>query len=73
MGVAFFATAKFGRASSAAQPAAPELPAGLATERWDFEAKGIDDWTVVTGQWAVEDMADAPTGKRVLVQRAVKK
>ena len=72
MGLAFFATAMFGRASSAAQPAAPELPAALATERWNFEAKGIDGWTVVTGQWAVEDMADAPTGKRVLVQRAVK-
>ena len=26
----------------------------------------------MTGQWAVEDMAGAPSGKRVLVQRAVK-
>jgi hypothetical protein len=38
----------------------------------DFEARGIEAWATVTGQWAVEDMADAPSGRRVLVQRATK-
>lgn len=32
----------------------------------------IEGWNVVDGQWSVEEMADAPSGKPVLVQRAVK-
>lgn len=57
-----------------AEAAGPELalPAGVAEEKIAFEAKGIDGWTVVDGQWVVEDMGGAPSGRRVLVQRAVK-
>src|SRR5688572_32435862 len=32
--------------------------------------KGIEGWTTVAGQWAVEEMAGAPSGRKVLVQRA---
>ena len=42
------------------------------TQRFDFEAHDLTGWTVVDGQWAVEEMAGAPSGKKVLVQRAVK-
>jgi hypothetical protein len=49
-----------------------KVPDNVPTEKFDFEAKGIDGWTAVDGQWAVEDMADAASGKKVLVQRALK-
>ena len=49
-----------------------KVPDTVPTDTFDFEAKGIEGWTTVDGQWAVEDMAGAPSGKRVLVQRAVK-
>ncbi len=71
-GLASFAASVVARRVLAAEPAELKLSDGLAAERWDFEAKGIDGWTVVTGQWAVEDMTGAPSGKRVLVQRALK-
>jgi len=45
------------------------LPAGASEERFDFETVGVERWTTVAGRWAVEDMAGAPSGKRVLVQR----
>jgi len=41
-------------------------------EKLDFETHGIEGWTTVDGQWAAESMADAPSGKKVLVQRATK-
>jgi hypothetical protein len=41
-------------------------------ERFDFEQKDIEGWKTVDGRWSVEDASDAPSGKRVLVQRAVK-
>ena len=41
-------------------------------EKLDFDAQGIAGWTTVDGQWAVEEMAGAPSGKKVLVQRATK-
>ena len=47
-----------------------KVPDNVPTETFDFEAKGIEGWTRVTGQWAVEEMAGAPSGKKVLVQRA---
>src|SRR5437899_5603805 len=47
-----------------------KLPTELPVERFDFETKGIEGWTTVEGQWAVEEMAGAPSGKNVLVQRA---
>jgi Domain of Unknown Function (DUF1080) len=40
--------------------------------RFDFEQKGIDGWQTFEGQWSVEEMPGAPSGKRVLVQRATK-
>jgi hypothetical protein len=49
-----------------------ELPRNVPTEKFDFESKGIEGWTTVEGQWAVEEMAGAPSGKNVLVQRATK-
>jgi hypothetical protein len=41
-------------------------------ETLDFDKTGIDGWTTVEGQWAVENMPDAPSGSKVLVQRAAK-
>ena len=67
IGLASFVATLFPRRARAEEI---KLPDGAASVRWDFDARGIDGWTTVTGQWAVEDMADAPSGKRVLVQRA---
>ena len=44
----------------------------VPTAAFDFDSKGIDGWTTVAGRWAIEEMADAPSGKKVLVQRATK-
>jgi hypothetical protein len=54
--------------------AAPELavPSTLPVETLDFDKTGLDGWTTVEGQWAVEDMPGAPSGSKVLVQRAAK-
>jgi hypothetical protein len=49
-----------------------KVPDNLPTEAFDFEAKGAEEWRTVDGQWAVEEMAGAPSGKKVLVQRATK-
>ena len=58
-------------ASGPARAATPlELPGDAVTTTVDFEATGVDGWTVVDGQWTVEEMARAPSGKKVLVQRA---
>ena len=58
-------------ASGPARAATPlELPGDAVTTTVDFEATGVDGWTVVDGQWTVEEMAGAPSGKKVLVQRA---
>jgi len=40
--------------------------------RFDFETSGLESWTSVSGQWAIEEMADAPSGRKVLVQRATR-
>jgi hypothetical protein len=40
--------------------------------RFDFETAGLESWTPVSGQWAIEEMADAPSGRKVLVQRATR-
>jgi hypothetical protein len=49
-----------------------KVPDNVPTDKFDFEAKGIEGWTTVDGQWVVEDMAGAPSGKKVLVQRATR-
>jgi hypothetical protein len=46
------------------------VPDSAPTTTFDFETRGIDGWTTVAGRWAVEEMAGAPSGKKVLVQRA---
>jgi hypothetical protein len=40
--------------------------------KFDFEMGSLESWSVVSGEWKVEDMAGAPAGKKVLVQRAIK-
>jgi Domain of Unknown Function (DUF1080) len=49
-----------------------KVPDNALVETFDFDSKGVEGWTTVAGQWAVEDMAGAPSGKKVLVQRATK-
>jgi Domain of Unknown Function (DUF1080) len=49
-----------------------KVPDTVPVDTFDFEARGIEGWTTVAGQWAVEDMAGAPSGRKVLVQRATK-
>ena len=41
-------------------------------DTFDFEAAGVDGWTRIEGQWTVEEMPGAPSGKKVLVQRATR-
>ena len=53
-----------------AAPADLAVPDPASTATFDFEGRGLDGWTTVDGQWSVEDMAEAPSGQRVLVQRA---
>jgi hypothetical protein len=60
------------RHETLAAPAEIKLPENLRVEGFDFESQGIEGWTIVDGQWAVEDMASAPSGKKVLVQRATR-
>ena len=61
-----------GHSDLRAAPAELKLPDGVPTQTFDFDTKGIDGWTTVTGQWAVEEMAGAPSGTKVLVQRATR-
>lgn len=55
-----------------AAPAELKVPDDIPVEKFDFETEGIEGWTTVDGQWTVEEMAGAPSGKRVLVQRATR-
>lgn len=57
---------------SMANAAEMKLPNDVRIERLDFERKGIEGWKTVDGQWTVEEMPGAPSGKQVLVQRAVR-
>src|SRR5437667_6972451 len=49
-----------------------KVPDNVPEEKFDFDTQGIEGGTTVDGQWAVEEMAGAPSGKKVLVQRATK-
>ena len=69
---ALAASAITGRRRAVAAGPDMTLPGHVPAETFDFEGKGLDGWTTVDGQWAVEEMAGAPSGKKVLVQRAVK-
>jgi Domain of Unknown Function (DUF1080) len=64
--------ARWPRVPAASAAEELKVPDNVPTDTFDFEAKGIEGWTTVAGQWAVEDMAGAPSGKKVLVQRATK-
>jgi 3-keto-disaccharide hydrolase len=46
------------------------LPADVPTTTYHFERSGIDGWTVVAGQWAVEALPKAQKPTKALVQRA---
>ena|SRR5690242_880259 len=47
------------------------VPEEASVERFDFTPMSLEGWHSITGQWTVEEMSEAPSGKRVLVQRAV--
>jgi hypothetical protein len=66
--VAAFATA--GQRAVRAAPVDLRLPDDVPTQTYDFGSKGIEGWTTVAGQWTVEEMAGAPSGTKILVQRA---
>jgi len=58
----------------AVQAVPPEikLPSNAPEQKFDFEARGTEGWTVVQGQWAVEDVPGTPMGKKALMQRATR-
>jgi len=46
---------------------------GGDSQIWDFGKQGIAGWTIVEGQWSVQDMPDVPGwNKRVLMQQATR-
>ena len=47
-----------------------KVPDNVPADTFDLQTRGIEGWTRVDGQWAVEDMPGAPSGQKVLVQRA---
>lgn len=55
-----------------ADAAETKTPNGVQVDQFDFEQKGIEAWKIVSGQWTVEEMTGSPSGKRVLVQRALR-
>ena len=65
------ALAALGIVGPAAAAAELEVPATAVTVRYDFEDGRLGDWKTIDGTWAIEEMAGAPSGRRVLVQRAV--
>ena len=66
------ALVRWSRVSAVAAAEELKVPDNVPVVKFDFEAKGLEGWTTVDGQWAVEDMAGAPSGKKVLVQRATR-
>jgi hypothetical protein len=46
-----------------------KLSDNARVERFDFGQKGIETWKIIDGLWAVEETADAPSGRRVLILR----
>jgi len=70
--LATLAAAPWFRVSGSAVAEELKVPDSVPTDKFDFETKGVVGWTVVDGQWAVEEMAGAPSGKKVLVQRSTK-
>ena len=60
------------RGRALAAPAELVLPVDTPTQAYDFGAGGIAGWTIVAGQWTVEELADSPSGRKALVQRATR-
>ena len=60
------------RGRALAAPAELVLPADTPTQAYDFGAGGIAGWTIVAGQWTAEELADSPSGRKALVQRATR-
>ena len=60
------------RARSAGAGSDLAVPNDVPQETFDFEVTGLESWTTVAGQWTVEEMVDAPSGRRVLMQRATR-
>ena len=69
---ALVAGARWPRFPAAAAAEELKVPDNVPTDKFDFESKGIEGWTTVACQWAVEDMAGTPSGKKALVQRGTK-
>lgn len=70
---ALAALGAYGLGPVTAAPAAPaeiRLPSPAPEVKLDFEGRGMEGWTVVQGQWTVEDAPGPPRGKKVLMQRA---
>jgi hypothetical protein len=63
--------AVLGIVGPAASAAELEVPATAVTVRYDLEDGRLGDWKTIDGTWVIEEMAGAPSGRRVLVQRAV--
>jgi hypothetical protein len=55
-----------------AAPAELQVPDGVPTTTFDFDIRGTEGWTIGAGEWGIEEMAGAPSGRKVLVQRATK-
>jgi hypothetical protein len=49
-----------------------KVPDNTPELTFDFASQDLSSWTTLAGQWTVEDMAGAPGGKKVLVQRATR-
>jgi len=60
------------RPASVPARAALELLGDAVTTSFDFEGTDVDGWTPSDGQWTVEEMPGAPSGTKVLVQRATR-
>jgi len=65
-GARAFSASRSGRILAA--PAEIKLPDDTPTQAFDFETRGIEGWTTVSGRWVVEEMAGASSGKKVLTQ-----
>ena len=48
------------------------MPVNAPEHRFAFDQKGLEGWTTVSGQWAVEELAGARSGMKVLMQRATR-
>lgn len=65
----------YGLGTITAWPAVPaeiRLPSSAPEQKFDFETGGLEGWTVVQGQWTIEDMPGTPRGKKALMQRATR-